>query len=129
MVNEYRNSINLGKIEVSRNDLKLTDGTYKFSIREFNEIKDLIDNEWGFPEWRFPTKKEFEYIHSIWIDLDGLGLARNSDYWIYGGPIPHPINDGPLWELYPSAIMNGNILEFYDMSNAETLRIRLVKDI
>ena len=129
MVNEYRNSINIGKIEVSRNDLKLTDGTYKFSIREFNEIKDFIDNEWGFPEWRFPTKNEFEYIHSLWIDLDGLGLARNSDYWIYGGPIPHPINDGPLWELYPSAIMNGNILEFYDMSNAETLRIRLVKDI
>ena len=124
MVNEYRNSINLGKIEVSRNDLKLTDGTYKFSIREFNEIKDFIDNE-----WRFPTKKEFTYIHSIWKDLDGLGLARNSDYWIYGGPIPHPINDGPLWELYPSAIMNGSILEFYDMSNAETLRIRLVKDI
>ena len=124
MVNEYRNSINIGKIEVSRNDLKLTDGTYKFSIREFNEIKDFIDNE-----WRFPTKKEFEYIHSIWIDLDGLGLARNSDYWIYGGPIPHPINDGPLYELYPSAIMNGNILEFYDMSNAETIRIRLVKDI
>ena len=124
MVNEYRNSINIGKIEVSRNDLKLTDGTYKFSIREFNEIKDFIDNE-----WRFPTKKEFEYIHSIWIDLDGLGLARNSDYWIYGGPIPHPINDGPLYELYPSAIMNGNILEFYDMSNAETLKIRLVKDI
>ena len=124
MVNEYRNSINLGGIEVSRNDLKLTDGTYKFSIREFNEIKDFIDNE-----WRFQTKKEFTYIHSIWKDLDGLGLARNSDYWIYGGPIPHPINDGPLWELYPSAIMNGNILEFYDMSNAETLRIRLVKDI
>ena len=35
MVNEYRNSINLGRIKVSRNDLKLTDGTYKFSIRDF----------------------------------------------------------------------------------------------
>ena len=43
MVNEYRNSINIGKIEVSRNDLKLTDGTYKFSIREFNEIKELFE--------------------------------------------------------------------------------------
>jgi hypothetical protein len=124
MVNEYRNSINLGRIEVSRNDLKLRNGTYRFNIREFKEIKNHIEEG-----WRFPTKKEFTYIHSIWKDLDGLGLARNSDYWIYGGPIPHPINNGPLWELYPSAIMNGYILEFYDMSNAENLRIRLVKDI
>ena len=123
MVNEYRNSINLGRIKVSRNDLKLTDGTYKFSIRDFKGIKDHIENG-----WRFPTKKEFKYIHSIWMDLDGLGLSRNSDYWIHGGPIPHPVNDGPS-RSNPSAIMNGNILEFYDMSNAENLRIRLVKDL
>lgn len=79
MVNEYKDSINLGRIKVSRRDLKLTDGTYKFSIRDFKEIKDYIENG-----WRFPTKKEFKYIHSIWMDLDGLGPSRNSDYWLYG---------------------------------------------
>jgi hypothetical protein len=124
MVNEYRNSINIGKIEVSRNDLKSRDGTYKFNIREFKEIKDYIGEG-----WRLPTKKEFKYIHSIWMDLDGLGLARNSDYWIYGEPMPHPINDGPLWELYPCVMMNGDHMEFVNMANAENLRIRLVKDI
>jgi hypothetical protein len=124
MVNEYRNSINLGRIKVSRNDLKLTDGTYKFSIRDFKEIKEHIENG-----WRFPTKKEFKYIHSIWMDLDGLGASRNSDYWLYGEPITHPINNGPLWELYPCVIMNGNNTEFVNMANGEALRIRLVKDI
>ena len=44
MVNEYKDSINLGRIKVSRKDLKLTDGTYKFSIRDFKEIKDYIEN-------------------------------------------------------------------------------------
>jgi hypothetical protein len=124
MVNEYKDSINLGRIKVSRKDLKLTDGTYKFSIRDFKEIKDYIENG-----WRFPTKKEFKYIHSIWMDLDGLGASRNSDYWLYGEPIPHPINDGSLWELYPCVIMNGNNTEFANMANGETLRIRLVKDL
>lgn len=124
MVNEYMDSINLGRIKVSRNDLKLTDGTYKFSIRDFKEIKDHIENG-----WRFPTKKEFAYIHSIWMYLDGLSPSRNSDYWLYGEPMPHPINDGPLWELYPCVIMNGNNMEFVNMANGETLRIRLVKDL
>jgi hypothetical protein len=119
MVNEYKDSINLGRIKVSRKDLKLTDGTYKFSIRDFKEIKDYIENG-----WRFPTKKEFKYIHSIWMDLDGLGASRNSDYWLYGEPMPHPIK-----ELYPCVIMNGNNTEFVNISNMETLRIRLVKDI
>jgi hypothetical protein len=124
MVNEYRNSINLGKIEVSRNDLKLTDGTYKFSIRDFEEIKDHIEEG-----WRFPKEEEFIYIHSIWLRLDGLGLARNSDYWIYGEPIPHPIHDNPIWELYPCSVMNGNSLSFRESPFMLELRIRLVKDL
>ena len=124
MVNEYRNSINIGKIEVSRNDLKLRDGTYKLNIREFKEIKDYIEEG-----WRFPTKKEFTYIHSVWEDLDGLRLARNADYWLYGGPYPHPMSNSPLWELYPCVMMNGDNMEFVNITNAENLRIRLVKDI
>ena len=63
------------------------------------------------------------------MDLDGLGASRNSDYWLYGEPIPHPINDGSLWELYPCVIMNGNNTEFANTANGETLKIRLVKDL
>ena len=124
MVNEYMDSINLGGIGISRNDLKLTDGTYKFSIGDFKEIEGHIENG-----WRFPTKIEFMYIHSIWEDLDGLGLSRNSDYWLYGEPIPHPIHNGSSWELYPCVIMFLNNMDFVNMANTETLRIRLVKDL
>jgi hypothetical protein len=124
MVNEYKDSINLGKIEVSRNDIKLTDGTYKFSINDFKEINNHIEEG-----WRFPTEEEFRYIHSIWKDLDGLGLARNSDYWIYGEAIPHPIHSDPIWKLYPCAIMNRDSLEFRESPFMLGLRIRLVRDL
>lgn len=123
MVNEYRDSINLGKIEVSRRDLKLSgDGTYKFSIEGFREIESAIESG-----WRLPTKEEFKYIHSIWKDLDGLSLASNSDYWIYGEPVDHPYN--PVWELYPSVGVSVLTLDFVMSIKDQSLRIRLVKDL
>jgi hypothetical protein len=124
MVNEYRNSINLGRIKVSRNDLKLTDGTYKFSIEAFNEAKEDIESG-----WRLPTREEFRYIHSISYSLNGLGLARNGDYWLYGGPKPRPGLPGPLWDLYPCVEMTGDRMYFVDFANTKKLRIRLVKDL
>jgi hypothetical protein len=125
MVNEYKDSINLGKIEVSRKDLRLTeDNTHKFSIERFREIKVEIEDG-----WRFPTEEEFEYIHSICEDLDVLGLASNSDYWIYGEPRPHPILDNPSWELYPCVNMYSRKLEFQESPFMMGLRIRLVKDL
>lgn len=123
MVNEYRDSINLGKIEVSRRDLKLSgDGTYKFSIEGFRGIESAIESG-----WRLPTKEEFTYIHSIWKDLDGLNLAINSDYWIYGEPVDHPYN--PVWELYPSVGVSVLTLDFVMSIKDQSLRIRLVKDL
>jgi len=125
MVNEYRNSINLGRIKVSRNDLKLTDGTYKFSIEAFNEAKEDIESG-----WRLPTREEFRYIHSISYSLNGLGLARNGDYWLYGGPKPRPGLPGPLWDLYPGGRnITGDRMYFVDFANTKKLRIRLVKDL
>ena len=125
MVNEYKDSINLGKIEVSRKDLRLTeDNTHKFSIERFREIEGQIEDG-----WRFPTEEEFKYIHSICEDLDVLGLARNSDYWIYGEAIPHPIHSDPIWQLYPCAIMNRDSLEFRESPFMLGLRIRLVRDL
>lgn len=126
MVNEYRDSINLGKIEVSRKDLKLSrDGTYKFSIEDFREIESSIESG-----WRFPTENEFKYIHSISKDLEGLDLGRNCDYWINGKSKPHPIfNNSPYWELHPCAMIVGNNIEFEYSSSGQSLRIRLVKDL
>ena len=125
MVNEYKDSISLGKIEVSRKDLRLTeDNTHKFSIQRFREIEGQIEDG-----WRFPTEEEFEYIHSISEDLEGLDLGRNSDYWIYGKPKPHPINNTPYWELYPCAMIVGNNIEFEYSSSGQNLKIRLVKDL
>lgn len=125
MVNEYRDRINLGKIEVSRRDLNLTrDGTYKFSIDDFREIESSIESG-----WRFPTENEFKYIHSISEDLEVLDLGRNCDYWIYGKSKPHPINNTSYWELYPCAMIIGNKIEFEYSSSGQNLRIRLVKDL
>ena len=116
MVNEYKDSINLGKIEVSRKDLKLSgDGTYMFNIEGFKEIESITESG-----WRFPTEEEFEYIHSISKDLEGLKLGRNCDYWIYGKS---------NWELYPCAMIVGNNIEFEYTSSGQNLRIRLVKDL
>ena len=125
MVNEYKDSINLGKIEVSRKDLKLSgDGTYMFNIEGFKEIESITESG-----WRFPTEEEFEYIHSISKDLEGLNLGRNCDYWIYGKSKPHPVVDSPSWELYPCAMIVGNNIEFEYSSSGQNLRIRLVRDL
>ena len=125
MVNEYKDSINLGKIEVSRKDLRLTeDNTHKFSIERFREIEGQIEDG-----WRFPTEEEFRYIHSIWKKLGVLNLATYSDYWIYGEPKPHPVIDSPSWELYPSVSINSENLGFEDSTFSLSLRIRLVRDL
>jgi hypothetical protein len=129
MVNEYKDSIKLGKIEVSRKDLRLTeDNTYRFSIGRFKEIEGQIEEG-----WRFPTEEEFRYIHSVWEDLDVLGLARNSEYWIYGKPKPHPVlhsePNSSSWELYPSVSLYRYKLEFEESTFMISLRIRLVRDL
>lgn len=123
-LNEYRDSINLGRIEMSRNDLILTDGRYRFSIEDYKEIKDHIEDG-----WRFPTEEEFKYIHSTYKDLEIFKIGRNSDYWIYGKSKPHPINNSPYWELYPCAMIFGDNIEFEYSSSGQNLRIRLIKDL
>jgi hypothetical protein len=111
-------------ISIIHNDLKLTNGYYRFNIEDFNEAKEDIESG-----WRLPTREEFRYIHSISYSLNGLGLARNGDYWLYGGPKPHPANPRRAWDLYPCVEMTGDRMYFDDFANTQKLRIRLVRDL
>lgn len=122
---EYRNSVNLGKIEVSTNDLKLTDGTYKFTRDQYDDMKNFIESG-----WRLPTKEEFGYIHSLFVNLGILRLVQSGDYWLYGESIPHPVNtEDRQWDLFPCVFMWSDGCEYAGNWKGEKLRIRLVKDL